>query len=216
MTGHPEPCRRIIFTLEFAINHKGQLGRLSTHRKAKYPRASSSKSTASQHDCPSVHCLKVGGTLGDLAGLEGNVLDDDLLVVDAGNTDPGGVGGQISLEDIHVGVLEGGAAPCLAAVAAHVNSLSAVGSVLDGSGEPVLGGSTVHVDLERSGSRERACNPLPLDAIDTAAGHTVGQFRPGSRGHVKMARIPARLVCHLVRLIRYNNILSSFFILPLS
>lgn len=132
--------------------------------------------------------LKVGSALCDLATLESNVLDNDLLVVDAGDTNPSRVAGQSSLEHPHVGVLEVTSLPGLSVVAADIDSLDTVGHVLNGSSKPVLGGTTVHVDLEGSRS-ERALNPLPLDAIDTTCTHTVGELLPGRGGHVEMVLV---------------------------
>lgn len=111
-----------------------------------------------------------------------------MLVVDASNTDPSRVAGQSTIEHPHVGVLEVARLPGLSTVAANLDSLDTVGHVLDGSGEPVLGRSTVHVDLERSRA-ERAFNPLPLYAVNTASLHVVGKLVPCRRGHVKMVLV---------------------------
>ena len=140
--------------------------------------------------------LEVGSTLGDLTTLKSNVLNNNLLVVDAGNTDPSSVVGQSSLELPHVGVSKVASLPGLSVVAADVDGLDTVGHVLNGGGEPVLGGAAVHVDLKRGGA-ERALNPLPLDAVDTAGLHVVGELVPGLRGHVKMVLVAAGSVSDL-------------------
>lgn len=140
-----------------------------------------------------ISSLKVGSTLSDLTTLKSNVLNNNLLVVDASNTDPSSVVRQSSLELPHVGVGKVASLPGLSVVAADVDGLDAVGHVLDGGGEPVLGGAAVHVDLEGSGL-ERALDPLPLDAVDTTGLHVVGELVPGLGGHVEMVLVAASSV----------------------
>lgn len=54
----------------------------------------------------------------------------------------------------------------------------------------------MHMDCE--GCRDGTRHPVPFNAINTAAGHAVGQLRPGSRWHVEMIGVAISLVRNLV------------------
>jgi hypothetical protein len=139
------------------------------------------------------HCLSiVGGGLGDLLGLEHDILDGDLSAGVAGKLDPRSVGLQDTGSDEEVVGVAGGGNPSLALISADLQALSTASGVLDSRGEPVLGGTTVHVDVQRS--LDGALDELPLDAVNTAGGEAVGEFRPSSRGHVEVVLVAAGLV----------------------
>lgn len=107
-------------------------------------------STLYECDPAETYCLGVvGGGLGRLLGLENDVLDNDLSVDVAGELDPSSVGLQDTGGDEEVVDVTLGGNPGLALVGADLQALGATGRVLDGGSEPVLGGTTVHVDSER-------------------------------------------------------------------
>lgn len=146
--------------------------------------------------------LVVRRGLGNRVGLQLNVLDNDLSSSVAGQLDPSGAALQrvSSLEEV-VDVA-GGLDPSLALVNADLERLGAAGGVLDRCGEPVLRSTLVHVDLERRG--DGALDELPLDAVDAATGHAVGEFGPGVRGHVQVVLVAASLVGDL-----FSNFVSN-------
>ena len=140
-----------------------------------------------------MYCLGVvGGGLGGLLRLEHDVLDNDLSVSVAGELDPSSARLQDTGCDEEVVDVTLGGDPGLALVGADLKALGAAGGVLDGSGEPVLGSTTVHVDAE--GVRDGALDELPLDAVDAAGGEAVGQLGPGVGGHVEVVLVAAGFV----------------------
>jgi hypothetical protein len=134
----------------------------------------------------------VGGGLGDLLGLEHNVLDNDLSVGMAGELDPGS--GRLqdtgSNEEV-VGVALGGD-PSLALVGADLQALGTASGVLNSSCEPVLRSTAVHVNAQRVG--DGALDELPLDTVNSACGDAAGEFGPGGGSHVEMVLVSASLV----------------------
>jgi hypothetical protein len=142
------------------------------------------------------YCLGVvGSSLGGLLGLEHDVLDNDLSVSVAGELDPGSVGLQDTRGDEEVVDVTLGGNPSLALVGADLQALGAAGGVLDGGGEPVLRGTTVHVDAEGIG--DGTLDELPLDTVDTTRGQAASELRPGGRGHVKVVLVAIGLVGNL-------------------
>lgn len=140
-----------------------------------------------------MYCLGVvGGGLGGLLGLEHDVLDNDLSVNVAGELDPGSVGLEDTRGNEEVVDVTLGGNPSLALVGADLQALGAASGVLDGGGEPVLGGTTVHVDAEGVG--DGALDELPLDAVDTTSGKAAGELRPGVGGHVEVVLVATGLV----------------------
>lgn len=139
------------------------------------------------------YCLGVvGGGLGGLLGLENDVLDNDLSVDVAGELDPSSVGLQDTGGNEEVVDVTLGGDPGLALVRADLQALGATSGVLDGCGEPVLGGTTVHVDGKRVG--DGALDELPLDAVDSAGGEAVCELEPGGRSHVEVVLVAISLV----------------------